>query len=502
MLFFSNNWSPLVIATVCTALLGVVAQSVAGQDACTLSDPLFLDANGALTLQQVKNTNEGTFTMRIKYTGGHAWIGIGVNLDGRPKMTPVQSVIGRLEPSGSSTSVWKYRLASDDTDASGVVRLNDDLQSDLQSATFVQDFDETTQEEISILEFTHPLQDNAGAMSVTDNSVWVFAVGNADNAWTGKHKISGSFQLPLTDNCVSQGGSNNAGTDSSTGTDTGSTTGGNTGGGTNTGTGGVVVVGGGDSEDESDDESYEYSSYAESEDEDGSANSISSNGFVVIDAQNESEKLFLAHGICMAIAWGIFAPLAIGASFARKLSCLDRNANWLKFHLWANVLVVLLTTVGFALAVAAVNKDGEEEHFTENSHTKAGLVVFLFVIVQAITGYFRPAAAKPKPASTETEKDNNTAGDGSDLAGVEEQAPPKLEKTNIRFAWEIGHRMLALIILGLAWYNCTTGIELQIEDFGNGNEEAALRLWMGVFWGVTATLSGAFLVMGIVQRMQ
>jgi hypothetical protein len=62
---------------------------------CTFSSPLVLD--DGVTLEQVRNSAAGTFTMRITYTGGNAWIGIGINSEGSDKMVPASAVIGRMD---------------------------------------------------------------------------------------------------------------------------------------------------------------------------------------------------------------------------------------------------------------------------------------------------------------------------------------------------------------------------------------------------------------------
>jgi hypothetical protein len=453
----------LITHCLCTIVV-LAATAAAQQSTCTptLSVPLFLDPNGLVSLQQSKNTADGTFTMRITYGGSPSWIGVGINLDGRANMTPTQAVIGRVQEDSSETSVWKYRLASDDEDASGVLRLSDDLQVDLTKTSFTQDFE--AQE--TVLEFTHPLADVAGSIIVTDESFWVFAVGNPDNAWTGRHEIHGGFQLPLTDSCLQQGG------------------------------------------------------------EDGSSSSSANEGISLIGTEKEGESLYLAHGICMAVAWGVFAPMAIGVSFARNTAYLQQNANWLKLHFYLNIAVVLITTIGFALAVAAAGQNSVNRHFRDNAHTKGGLAVFLLVFVQAFMGYFRPAAgSKQKTPSDDTSDPAKEAeADGEETTheitqsihsvvdkscDVKDKAPreqPSVrdvpQKSLVRRSWEIGHRLLALILVGLAWYNCTSGIQLHLLYFGGDEDNGASSqgLWMGVFWGVTALISVTFLAMGAWQR--
>jgi hypothetical protein len=418
MLLSSRSATGLLLLAAGSLFRVVSAQDEESLCTRSLSDAIVLDDDGLVSLQQVKNTDEGTFTMRLTYTGGLSWVGIGINLDGRVKMTPTQAIIGRME---TSSSVAKYRLASDDPDASGVLRLDDDLQTSLYNASFTQD--PATDE--SILEFTTDL---SGDMEVTDDSLWVFAVGLPDNTWVGQHRIVGGFRLPLTDNCLDE---------------------------------------------------------------------QESGGITLITTEAQGESLYLAHGICMALAWGLLAPLAIGAAYVRQLSCLSRNANWLKVHMYLNVCVVLLTIVGFALAVAAANQNGEEEHFTGNSHTKIGLAVFVLVLLQAPSGYFRPAAAKkPKEvhdSTVDSTLQTTTAGVDSTLRSSTSTPsddaaplPVALQKSKLRVVWEIGHRLMALVLVGLAWSNCTSGITLYVEMLPSDiDAEDATAPWIALFWGIT-----------------
>jgi hypothetical protein len=77
-----------------TALLLMVATTRTMTNAqCTFSPPIILD--DGVTLEQVKNSAAGTFTMRLTYTGGNM-IGIGINSEGSSKMVPGTAVIGRM----------------------------------------------------------------------------------------------------------------------------------------------------------------------------------------------------------------------------------------------------------------------------------------------------------------------------------------------------------------------------------------------------------------------
>lgn len=79
---------------------------------CQFSAPLQL-APG-VQLEHVKNTNEGTFTMRLSYTGGGGlgWVSIGVNSEGDTKMIPATAIIGRMlyDEDGMYVCMYVYHV--------------------------------------------------------------------------------------------------------------------------------------------------------------------------------------------------------------------------------------------------------------------------------------------------------------------------------------------------------------------------------------------------------
>jgi hypothetical protein len=194
--------------------------------------------------------------------------------------------------------------------------------------------------ETSILTFTQKLDDSGMIGPITDESSWIFAIGLPDNQWEGNHKVHGHFLMPLEDNCVLAG---------------------------------ADAV-------ESDNEG----------------------GFVKRESAAETTfPYWAAHGWLMAIAWGFFGPLAIGAAMLRRLV----GSNWYKIHFYLNMMCVVLTIVGFSLAVVATNME-QKPHFPrrtsqgdhETVHHNAGLAIFIIVILQSVAGYFRPPAT-PAPVA-------------------------------------------------------------------------------------------------------
>ena len=94
---------------------------------CSLTDPVAIDQDGHVLLEQAKHKEQdGTYTMRLTYLGGHAWIGIGRNKWGINHMTPGLAVIGRADAAGTTKdgedgNVQFYELKSDAEDGSGVL---------------------------------------------------------------------------------------------------------------------------------------------------------------------------------------------------------------------------------------------------------------------------------------------------------------------------------------------------------------------------------------------
>ena len=521
---------------------GVVVDAV--EYDCILSDPMVLYENNkngdTLELQQVLNLEELTFTMKLNYTtydtSGNAWIGIGINTGQNTKMTPGNVVIGRAyNDEDFTTSVMRYELINDKEDGSGVVPLDEYYQDFLQDATFEQPDYYT-----SILTFTQPIDD--GDLFISPDSTWIFAVGLPDNAWEGKHDIHGSFRLTLTDDCVAipdepptapptnsteaeeedeVSGSDVDGAEPSQDDPTlGSED--TTSGGASSGTGG-----------------YNTGSSVNQAQAGG--------GIVLLDTTKPNRQLWVAHGVVLAIAWGICAPLGIGASLLRngllKYVSPTNKGLWYQLHYYFNMLTILLTLVGFLLGVIATQMDEGEKHFSGDVHNKAGLFIFILCILQGAFGYFRPGLPTPPAATTasssppppqpttlpptltnededgstthfevsienvdkandDDKKSNNSSTAGSNASDTNNNSPSKKEssslpgeKSTARLGWEYSHRLLGMVLLGLAWYNCHTGMELMIDNWDDTKDMT------GVFWGVTGGITGMIFLLSYVIRI-
>jgi hypothetical protein len=488
---------------------------------CPLADPITLDSDGLVTLEQVANKAEGTFTMRLTYSGGQSWVGIGINREGSSNMEPTAAVIGRILDGAPDVS--KYDLISSSKDGSGVIPMG--LQN-LKDVKFEQT--DTT----SVLTFTQQLSDET--VTVTDDSVWIYAVGLPDNQWAGKHVIQGAFYLRGMDELcteVATGPTSAPAPTDGTGvaqpTEAVSVQPQATG----------AVADEESDEYEADDEESEDTQDPNPSNPSGSTSSQQSGIVQVASTEDETRPLWVAHGVLMALAWGVCAPLAIGAVLLRNVSFLSNKGYWFKIHFYLNICNILFTAAGFALAVVAIQKQGDE-HFKEETHTKAGLAIFVVALFQFALAFLRPDPPKAptrniksidNPADTDSnnstpynstpfsapqasgiahavnvlppsficdrgESDEIELGRNSDAAadGSEQDVPTK---SGIRLAWEISHRFTGIALIGLAWYNCTSGIQLQVENYGEQDDQ------MAAFWGVTAGISGFIFFLAYVVRV-
>jgi hypothetical protein len=440
--------------------------AVNGAVECTMTDPVAVDPNGEVMLQQLLNEEEGTVTMIMTYTGGKAWVGLGINDAGRAQMTPATVVIGWGSTDGSPTVPMTYDLTSKAADASGVVPTS--FQTLLNNSIFEQT--ETT----STLTFTQFIDDFGTGNAISDDSQWIFAVGSSDNGF-GFHPIVGGFQLALTSNCID------------------------------------------------DDEVSE----------DGQQDAAPSGGGIVVDTIEHPERsLWMAHGILLGLAWGVCAPIAIGAAVLR--GGFDRlglpEGTWFKVHFFMNVLTVWMTIAGVIIAVVATNNKEDDtvhgagtHHHKEDgtvhgagTHHKVGFCVLVLAVLQAAGGKLRPGLTKAAAAASsistsqhdkalattahsenkehdDSKEDSDTNNNNKDDEGEELN-----KKSTVRVAWEWGHRIIGLVLLGLAWANCHTGIDWFI--FNWQDDEGAESL-TGVFWGVTAGISGLVILLSIGLRL-
>jgi Eukaryotic cytochrome b561 len=188
---------------------------------------------------------------------------------------------------------------------------------------------------------------------------------------------------------------------------------------------------------------------------------LAGGGIEIVD--NRKQQLWQAHGFIAGIAWGLLSPLAIAASVLRKLF---NGPLWFQIHRGLNMLVVVATIVAFGLAVAAINQETPDgaspQHFNPdpNPHKLVGLVIFIIAIVQALLGIFRPHVPEEGKA-----------------------------KSTWRAVWEILHRCLGFICLGMAIYQVQSGIKIYGNIFASDS-----KVPLTIFWTVVGAILGAMLL--------
>jgi hypothetical protein len=249
---------------------------------------------------------------------------------------------------------------------------------------------------------------------------------------------------------------------------------------------------------------------------DGTGTSDPNGGLNFVDSVRSTRKLWMWHGVLMAISWSILVPLAIGSSLLRGTLRLPPGV-WLTIHMSLNMFAIMCMVVSFGIAVYATNVnsvDGEDpKHFVDTKHKTIGLVIFLLAFVQAIIGMLRPHG--PKTPTTPVEVPENVEGAPGMTAEMAMASPDELKKTQhsnedsddevaksgskessksiARRIWEFKHRAMGLTLLGLSWYNCDAGLELFAERYGQEQDLS------GAFWGVTGGLAGLIFILYTAQ---
>ena len=154
-----------------------------------------------------------------------------------------------------------------------------------------------------------------------------------------------------------------------------------------------------------------------------------------------SAPYWKAHGILMTLSWAVFAP--IGIYMARAKSQFSKS--WFPVHRAVQVLAVLSTAAGFALAVYATKRTSSP-HFNI-LHAKIGLAVTCAALLQPLNAFIRPHATK----------------DGA-------------LKSMKRSMWEFFHKKLGYGALLAAWFNMLLAFD---QDFCS-SISGVLRVIAGV----------------------
>jgi hypothetical protein len=221
-------------------------------------------------------------------------------------------------------------------------------------------------------------------------------------------------------------------------------------------------------------------------------------GLTAASDPNEYKNLWIWHGILMALSWVILIPIAILCSVARALLPNMEKGLWFQLHRGLNIMGVLFSMIGFAVAVYIIAKEqgSSAQHFTQKTHHKIGLAVTVLALVNAMVGIFRPAAPHAPLHPVVAGDDDHYDDDTEDKKGPSAPAalPPK---TTARKAFEYGHRVLGLSAILLAWFNVGSGAELLHIRYSDDIADYALVAWI-----VMALIAAVTLALGLLSRMQ
>jgi hypothetical protein len=212
-----------------------------------------------------------------------------------------------------------------------------------------------------------------------------------------------------------------------------------------------------------------------------------------------NKGLWQFHGLLMGVGWGLMVPLAIGAALTRSL--FPPGGLWFKIHRGLNTAAITCIIIGFFIAIYLINDataPGEDaRHFRDIKHRKLGLVIVLFGVAQAASGFLRPHAPHAPAKEVEEDKDgaeNAETTEDQDMEQVavdtdadadaaketkdtkkEEEVPAK---TLLRSVWEYQHRILGTIVLIMAWANISSGLTIFSNRFEGNDASNGFWVWI------------------------
>ena len=414
----------------------------------------------------------------IKMSPSNVIIGRGYDL-GQTFFDPISEGGGNTEGGGKivdeyMTSVMSYHIINNAINGSGIIPIDTIVDGRFVQTQFTSTLTFTASLHVTDYygkEYTIGTGTTGGnnnnnkKRTIIDTSHWIYAIGLPNNQWEGMHKIHGNFNLTFPSQCkeltldippfhdVTSGGGDGSDettestvVEETTESETQPTDNNNNDTPEDDANVDVIVgdVGVDDEDHEKEDakDNNELDDANASEKNDaGNSNSLNSaqksnltNNNQKGDSKKRSgrwysfttkRKLYMIHGVLMFIAWGICAPIAIGASILRRgitkvlepkfgvrnsesssssgsssgdtLSSSSLLPLWLRIHSTMNVITVSFTIVAFILAVIAAqdqddkeDHDQQQQHFQETTthHHIVGLVIFIVCIIQAGIGYY------------------------------------------------------------------------------------------------------------------
>lgn len=169
---------------------------------------------------------------------------------------------------------------------------------------------------------------------------------------------------------------------------------------------------------------------------------------VTEDTPASPQELWRIHGILMFAAWGIATPIAILASRLRVLDTSGKGI-WFKIHFYLNNITVILSIASLVFAVRVTQQIGIK-HFSTPHHI-CGLLVIIFMMVQAIGGYLRPHV------------------------DVDADAPSPKRKN-----WSLFHKGLGSVTLIISIFQIITGLRIYSNYTGARDWSFAYGIWLGL----------------------
>lgn len=425
---------------------------------CTFGEELPLK-HGFYALKHIVNPVEETITVEFTFNE-EGWVSFGTNPNG--KMVGGEVVIAKPNEPPSSTNPGKYSMSGQRADAVTLMKAQT-----LMNASWSQANGQT------ILRYTKLLREEGELEIIPDGSnTFIFAAGMS-NDFADHGLRFGKVTLSSLDKCVVPG---QAGDDTSANPTQGN---------------------------------HEASDSADS-------------------------ALWSLHGILMGTSWAILVPIGVGCSLVRSI--LPVRLVWFQLHMVANSAAFLLQTAAFGVALYMTSQD-DEGHF-QGMHKSVGLAVYVVSFVQVLSGFFRPqllpSPVPPVTCPEVSDDDDNDhenesvpqvgpskssaqieveggrrvarseaidSNDGYAGVGVDDddvqdlKAPREIpRKSASRLAFEVGHRVAGFALIGLAWYNCSTGIDEMVAHYREFYDKSS------VLWGVVGSLSGLIALLYAYQR--
>ena len=175
---------------------------------------------------------------------------------------------------------------------------------------------------------------------------------------------------------------------------------------------------------------------------------------------------FKTHGILAAVGWGILSPIAIAASaFRQSLNFnLQKTKAWMVIHNWFNAITSLLTLGLVSVAIDAYQKKGKA-HFQE-THDVIGFIIMLIVLIQVMSGLFRP----PLPPPPESIEEN----------GFESDPSSPFKKSIARKYWEVFHIVAGVCLMLLSIHQMYSGEYIYRVRYRGSDLRIVLWVWLGI----------------------